>query len=101
LDVAAALDRIARSEGNDALKADARLTQIRKGIEILSRDGIDRAEQIQMLFSDPYVSNWNRRAGGPNGSHRKKPVPRKIHCGCRKKFEKGDRPCITSIRTFT
>jgi hypothetical protein len=27
----------------------------------LSSPGFDRAERIQMLFSDPYVPHWNRR----------------------------------------
>jgi hypothetical protein len=61
LDIAASLDRIARAEGGDGVQSDPRLAQIRKGIEILSGDGMDRAEKIQMLFSDPYVPNWNRR----------------------------------------
>ena len=66
LDIAACLDRVARAEDTqvdepDAVAADARLAQIAKGIEILSSRGIDRAERIQMLFSDAYVPQWNRR----------------------------------------
>jgi len=61
LDVAASLDRVARAEGGENVQADPRLAQIRKGIEILSANGIDRAEKIQMLFSDAYVPDWNRR----------------------------------------
>jgi hypothetical protein len=59
LDVAAALDRVARAEGGDRLQADPRLAQIKQGIEILASGGADRAERIQMLFSDPYIANWN------------------------------------------
>jgi hypothetical protein len=71
LDVAASLDRIARAEGGDGVQSDPRLAQIRKGIEILSGDGMDRAERIQMLFSDPYVPNWNRRdKSAKNGAGR-------------------------------
>ena len=71
LDVAASLDRIARAEGGDSVQTDPRLAQIRKGIEILNGSGSDRAETIQMLFSDPYVPNWNRRdAAAKNGSRR-------------------------------
>ena len=61
LDVAAALDRIARADGGDRVQADPRLAQIRRGIEILAGGGMDRAEKIQMLFSDPYDPTWNRR----------------------------------------
>jgi hypothetical protein len=71
LDVAASLDRIARAEGGDGVQSDPRLAQIRKGIEILAGDGMDRAERIQMLFSDPYVPNWNRRdKSAKNGAGR-------------------------------
>ena len=45
----------------DAVVSDPRLIQIAKGIEILSSAGFDRAERIQMLFSDPYIPQWNRR----------------------------------------
>lgn len=84
LDIAACLDRVARSEetgadetGADETGADekpaavpdARLAQIAKAIEILSGTGFDRAERIQMLFSDPYVPHWNRREShATNGS---------------------------------
>lgn len=71
LDVAASLDRVARAEGGDDVQSDARLTQIRQGIEILSSDAFDRAEQIQLLFSDPYVPNWNsREKAAGNGAER-------------------------------
>lgn len=60
LDLAAALDRIERSAGVDQLRSDTRLDQIRQGLQILSQDGTDRAEQIQLLFSDQYVDGWNR-----------------------------------------
>ena len=72
LDVAASLDRIARAEGAERVQSDPRLGQIRKGIDILSGAGMDRAEKIQMLFSDPYVPHWNRRESGArsgNGRH--------------------------------
>ena len=72
LDVAAALDRVARADEGDRVEADPRLTQIRTGIEILSGGGIDRAEKIQMLFSDPYDPHWNRRGkSGKNGAERR------------------------------
>lgn len=63
LEIGASLDRIDRSEGRDDLAADSRLTQLQEGLAILAAAGGDRAERIQMLFSDPYVANWNRRGG--------------------------------------
>jgi hypothetical protein len=67
LDVAAALDRIERADGSDEALNDPRWRQLREGIAILKSDGADRAERIQMLFSDSYVPNWSRR-GGERGS---------------------------------
>jgi hypothetical protein len=61
LDIAACLDRVHRSDDARAVESDPRLDQIARGIDILSGDGIDRAERIQMLFSDAYVPQWNRR----------------------------------------
>jgi hypothetical protein len=62
LDIAASLDRIERADGSDDALDDARWKQLREGIAILASEGADRAERIQMLFSDSYVPNWNRRA---------------------------------------
>jgi hypothetical protein len=59
LDLAAALDRIERSDAFASARSDPRLAQIRKGIELLLGEGADRAEQIQLLFSDEYQSGWN------------------------------------------
>lgn len=71
LEIAACLDRIERAEGAAAARADARWGQLERGIEILKRSGFDRAEQIQMLFSDPYVPNWSRKdKSGKNGRGR-------------------------------
>lgn len=61
LDLAAALDRIERSDAFAAVSGDARLDLIRQAIEILNSDGNDRAERIQLLFSDEYVAGWNRQ----------------------------------------
>src|SRR5437870_1492357 len=71
LDVAASLDRVARAEGGDRLQSEPRLAQIKQGIQILSSGGADRAERIQMLFSDSYIPNWNHREKSPtNGADR-------------------------------
>lgn len=61
LDVAASLDRVDRAEGADEAAGDSRYEQLRRGIEILHSDSPNRAEQIQMLFSDAYEANWNRK----------------------------------------
>lgn len=65
LELAAALDRIERAESADAIRQDVRLKQIDAGLDILTSSGFDRAERIQMLFSDPYVPNWNQKAQKP------------------------------------
>lgn len=60
LEVAASLDRIHRAEGNELAERDPRMKQLLDGVAILSTGGDDRAERIQMLFSDPYVANWSK-----------------------------------------
>ena len=67
LDNAAALDRIARSEGAELADRDRRMRQIHEAISILASAGVDRAERIQMLFSDAYVPNWTKGASGAAG----------------------------------
>ena len=61
LEVGALLDRIERSEGAGQLAGDQRLQQFQETLAILQSPGTDRAERIQMLFSDPYVPNWKRK----------------------------------------
>jgi hypothetical protein len=39
--------------------SDVRRDLIQRGLEILSGPGLNRAEQIQILFSDPYQPGWN------------------------------------------
>ena len=60
LDIAATLDRINRGEDAPLLQEDLRLESIRRAVEILNDGGTDRAERIQILFSDPYQSGWNQ-----------------------------------------
>lgn len=59
LSLAATLDRIARADGYARVSADPRLAQLQEGIRVLSTGGMDRAERVQMLFSDEYQSGWN------------------------------------------
>ncbi len=60
LDLAAAFDRIERAAGAVELGDDAQLTQLREGIAILASSGPDRAERLQLLFSDSYQAGWNQ-----------------------------------------
>ncbi len=60
LNLAAALDRVERSAGYAQVAGDERLERLRAGIDILTTAGNDRAERLQLLFSDQYVAGWNR-----------------------------------------
>ena len=57
--LAASLDRVDRSDGADAIGTDERRERIQRGLKILAGPGFNRAEQIQVLFSDPYQPGWN------------------------------------------
>jgi hypothetical protein len=61
LEVAAALDRIERSEGS--VENDPRRTQIQAAVQVLLRPEDDRAEQIQLIFSRPYDHDWRENLG--------------------------------------
>lgn len=60
LDVAAALDRIGRADGADAITKDARMAQLREAIALLIDGRPDRAERVQMVFSDDYDPDWRK-----------------------------------------
>ena len=60
LNLAAALDRIERSDGFDVVRDDGRMELLRQGIDILRTEGTDRAARVQMLFSDEYQAGWNQ-----------------------------------------
>jgi hypothetical protein len=62
LDLAAAFDRLERAEGAASLAQDRRMQLLKQGLEIVASSGTDRAERLQLLFSDPYVEGWNRPA---------------------------------------
>ena len=59
LNLAAALDRIERADGYSRTADDPRLAQLQQGIGILATGGTDRAQRVQMLFSDQYEAGWN------------------------------------------
>ena len=53
LSLAADLDRIQRAgDGPNVLERDERLAKLRKAIEVLNSTDPDRAERVQMIFSD-------------------------------------------------
>ena len=53
LSLAADLDRVERAPGGPALlKSDPRLAQLREAIGLLTKANGNRAEQVQMVFSD-------------------------------------------------
>ena len=59
LQAAAQLDRIDRAAGTAI--DDPRLRGIHAAIEVLSKIGPHRAEQIQLIFSRPYEENWKQK----------------------------------------
>lgn len=65
VELAASLDRTERhaSVGAASLATDPRWRLIVAAVDRLAR-GRGRAEDLQMLFSDPYEATW-RRDGGP------------------------------------
>lgn len=59
LDLAAAFDRIERSDGFSEVASDPRLAKIHEAVQLLGlASGVDRAERLQLLFSDEYVPGW-------------------------------------------
>jgi hypothetical protein len=61
LEVAAGLDRLDRASGS--IEADARRARIQAAIQILLRPEDDRAEQVQLIFSQPYRDDWREQLG--------------------------------------
>ena len=61
LAIAAALDRIDRAEGADAIRSDPRITKLHDAVRILIDGRPDRSQRMQMVFSDPYDEAWRDR----------------------------------------
>ena len=57
LELGAAFDRIERAGG---MPDDERLRRLAEAIAVLSDRRPERAERIQMIFSDKYEPNWTR-----------------------------------------
>ena len=60
LDLAAAFDRISRAEHALKIHGDVRLQLLKQAIEIVASERTDRAERLQILFSDEYIAGWNK-----------------------------------------
>ena len=60
LEVAATLDRLDRADGGESLGDDPRLLQIRQALDVVISQQDNRAEQIQLIFSDDYEADWKR-----------------------------------------
>jgi hypothetical protein len=61
LEIAAALDRVARSE--NAEPDDPRWRQLQSAIQLLLAPDNNRAEQVQLLFSRAFDENWRQTLG--------------------------------------
>lgn len=57
--IAAALDRV---DAAGRPPADSRLDLVRRAVGVLAESKPDRAERVQMVFSDPYDPDWSRPA---------------------------------------
>lgn len=64
LDIASSLDRIDRADGADSVANERNYELIQQGIQILASGGSDRAERLQMLFSDQYDPEWVEKYAG-------------------------------------
>jgi hypothetical protein len=65
LQVAAALDRIDRAEGD--VSRDKRRLDLDRAIGSLTETRFDRAERLQRIFSLPYDRDWKKTLGLANG----------------------------------
>lgn len=59
LNLAAALDRIDRAEGADAIGNHEQMQLLQGGLDLLQQEGPGRAEKVQLHFSDKYQEGWN------------------------------------------
>lgn len=58
LEIAAALDRLDRGEGD--VGKDPRIEKLHRSLEALLGGERDRAERVQQIFSLPYDEGWQR-----------------------------------------
>lgn len=58
LEIASSLDRIQRASAADTSEPEWK--QLQAGIKLLLDEEADRAENVQMLFSQPYDQQWRK-----------------------------------------
>ena len=68
LEIAATLDRIDRAPARHGEHPDARLGQLRRGLEALLEPGPGRAETVQHIFSLDYDLDWRRKMNVPRSN---------------------------------
>jgi hypothetical protein len=61
VDLAAALDRVSRADGQ--VTDDPRWRQFQQAIGAIASPDGNRAERVQMAFSLPYAADWRCRYG--------------------------------------
>lgn len=61
LELAAALDRLQRADGS--LDGDPRVVRIQNALETLRASHGGRAEEVQLVFSQPYDDAWRKQYG--------------------------------------
>ncbi len=61
IDIAASMDRLACADPSASLSTDPRMAQVNRAINSLTQEGTDRAERVQMIFSDAYDPRWRER----------------------------------------
>lgn len=61
IEIASSLDRIDRGDSAEAIQSDPRMTQLHQAVGILNDERPDRAERVQLVFSDPYDENWRAK----------------------------------------
>ena len=61
IDLAAAIDRVGRAEGQ--VGDDPRWRQLQQAIGVIASPDSNRAERVQMTFSLPYGENWRHEYG--------------------------------------
>jgi len=62
LDLAAALDRVECAKDPQAATADPRLTKLHNALKLLTDGNPNRAERVQLLFSQSFDPAWRNIA---------------------------------------
>jgi hypothetical protein len=63
IDLASSMDRIERGYDAGEVAADPRMQLLRDAVRVLGEGKQDRAERMQMHFSDEYFTGWQSKFG--------------------------------------